>query len=303
MSGPRTIADLNRERENDQRGRLGAAAQPQSSDAAPLLGYGAVMGTPEEARREKFWDMLKFTFCPLFRLQSFIFLITIVDIIYFFISVGYHNDPDKFLTPSLKSLDDLGAKDAYRLKHDVQLWRWFTPMLLHVNMFHITSNMIMQMILGFRLEPTVGVWRTIIVYISSAIGGVLFSCLVSPDTLAVGASTSIFGIIGAMLCWIIMNWSSLGDSPGKIFTVIWLVMLLVFNIIIGFSSEHTDNWGHFGGFITGFCIAPLVTQFLAQASPQQKKAWRLACGGTLAVYVILGFTLFYTDVHTEKHDY
>mmetsp|Transcript_9780 Transcript_9780/g.19200 ORF Transcript_9780/g.19200 Transcript_9780/m.19200 type:complete len:81 (-) Transcript_9780:1057-1299(-) len=77
MSGPRTIADLNRERENDQRGRLGAAAQPQSSDAAPLLGYGAVMGTPEEARREKFWDMLKFTFCPLFRLQSFIFLITV----------------------------------------------------------------------------------------------------------------------------------------------------------------------------------------------------------------------------------
>mmetsp|Transcript_9788 Transcript_9788/g.19218 ORF Transcript_9788/g.19218 Transcript_9788/m.19218 type:complete len:112 (-) Transcript_9788:568-903(-) len=111
-------------------------------------------------------------------------------------------------------------------------------MLLHVDMFHITSNMIMQMILGFRLEPTVGVWRTIIVYISSAIGGVLFSCLVSPDTLAVGASTSIFGIIGAMLCWIIMNWSSLGDSPGKIFTVIWLVMLLVFNIIIGFVKNN-----------------------------------------------------------------
>jgi membrane associated rhomboid family serine protease len=115
-------------------------------------------------------------------------------------------------------------------------------------------------------------------------------------------------MIGAMLCWIIMNWSSLGSSPGKIFTLIWLIMLLIFNLILGFvtptqSSDHIDNWGHFGGTITGFCLAPLVLQFLAQESDKQKKIWRLACGGTLGVYVILGFSLFYTEVHTEDYNY
>lgn len=182
MSGPRTIADLNRQRENEgvtpsQQARL-SNPEPSASDAAPLLGYGAVMGTPEDARRERFWDMLKFTFCPLFRLRSFIFFITvgtrqIFDIIYFFISVGYDYNHDAFLKPTLKSLDDLGAKDAYRMQKEYQLWRWFTPMLLHADLFHISVNptqynMIMQMILGFRLEPTVGIWRTILVYIASA---------------------------------------------------------------------------------------------------------------------------------------
>jgi membrane associated rhomboid family serine protease len=46
-------------------------------------------------------------------------------------------------------------------------------MLLHADMFHISVgarqyNMIMQMILGFRLEPTVGIWRTVVVYVASA---------------------------------------------------------------------------------------------------------------------------------------
>jgi hypothetical protein len=46
-------------------------------------------------------------------------------------------------------------------------------------------------------------------------------------------------MIGAMLCWIIMNWSSLGTSPGKLFTLIWLIMLLIFNLILGFVSLYT----------------------------------------------------------------
>lgn len=57
----------------------------------------------------------------------------------------------------------------------------------------------MQMILGFRLEPTVGTKKTILVYVISGIGGILFSSLVSPDTIAVGASTAIFGLTSAML--------------------------------------------------------------------------------------------------------
>jgi membrane associated rhomboid family serine protease len=96
-----------------------------------------------------------------------------VDIIYFSISVGYDYNSEGFLKPSLKSLDDLGAKDAYQLQKEYQMWRWVTPMLLHADMFHISVgarqyNMIMQMILGFRLEPTVGIWRTVVVYVASA---------------------------------------------------------------------------------------------------------------------------------------
>jgi membrane associated rhomboid family serine protease len=58
------------------------------------------------------------------------------------------------------------------MQKGLQLWRWFTPMLLHADLLHIgvkatQYNLIMQLILGFRLEPTVGLWRTVVVYVAS----------------------------------------------------------------------------------------------------------------------------------------
>lgn len=109
-------------------------------------------------------------------------------------------------------------------------------MLLHANLTHIVYNVIMQLILGFRLEPTVGHWRTVAIYVTSGVGGVLFSCLCTPDVNAVGASTSIFGILSSMIMWLIMNWNALENNQFKIITLIWLIMLLLFNFLFGFVS-------------------------------------------------------------------
>ena len=51
---------------------------------------------------------------------------------------------------------------------------------------HLFSNMIIQLILGYRLELTVGIWRTIVIYEISGFGGIMLSSLVS-NTVAVGA--------------------------------------------------------------------------------------------------------------------
>ena len=91
----------------------------------------------------------------------------------------------------------------------------------------------MQVILGFRLEPTVGPWKTIIIYVGSGFGGVLFSCLVDPDTIAVGASTAIFGLISSMIAWIMINWSSLEADLYRTVTLIWLIIILLFNFLMG----------------------------------------------------------------------
>jgi hypothetical protein len=46
-------------------------------------------------------------------------------------------------------------------------------------------------------------------------------------------------MIGAMvtatqLGWILMNWGGLGEGQNKVFTLLWLAVLLVFNFILGF---------------------------------------------------------------------
>mmetsp|Transcript_11109 Transcript_11109/g.21773 ORF Transcript_11109/g.21773 Transcript_11109/m.21773 type:complete len:301 (-) Transcript_11109:1616-2518(-) len=297
MSNIRTLADLNKQSSAPERARL----NPTSStnlETAPLMGYGAAQGASPD-RQNKVWDIIKANCCPYFSVRSFIFAITILDIVCYCASVAFEHEHGSFFKPSTRSLDYLGGKDAYKMQRAFQLWRWHTPMFLHVDLFHLGYNCIMQLILGFRLEPTVGLWRTIVVYVIAGIGGLLMSCLFSPNILTVGASCAIFGILGAMLGWILMNWEALGEGPNKIFTLLWLGILLIINLVIGFSNATTDNWGHIGGLLTGFCLAPVLLQFLDNTK-QSKKIWQIAGGAALSVYMIVGFTVFYTEVHTER---
>ena len=292
MSGRfHTIRDLNQSNPN-------SSNQSQMSSNVgsnyPILNSSRFGGTPEEARKETFWQMLKFIFCPYFSMRSFIFYITIIDILMYIITVFYSYDTNEFLQPKLSTLILFGAKDPSKM-HGYEIWRWFTPSLLHLNLMHLCSNMVMQLILGSRLEPTVGLWRTIVVYEVSGFGGVLFSALVS-DGIAVGASTCLFGLLASMIVWVIMNWSRLPDSPYKIFALVWLIMMLIFNIMMGISSEHIDNWGHFGGMITGAGLALALFKFVGGEETRQQKISRKLAAGFVAFYFVLGISLFYTVV-------
>ena len=233
MSDIRGISDLRREQEAQRERQRLIDRENHPPRQYPLLGYGFELGTAEEARKESFGRMIQLIFCPYFRVYSFIFVITCIDILIYIVTVFYDFDADNFLTPTNDSLDAFGDKNPERLKEDNEVYRWVTPMLLHANLMHLTFNLIMQIILGFRLEPTVGPWQTIIVYVGSGMGGILFSCLVSPDTKAVGASTAIFGIIASMIAWISLNWSSLEHDLYRTITLIWLIIILVFNILMG----------------------------------------------------------------------
>mmetsp|Transcript_82058 Transcript_82058/g.123208 ORF Transcript_82058/g.123208 Transcript_82058/m.123208 type:complete len:83 (+) Transcript_82058:293-541(+) len=82
------------------------------------------------------------------------------------------------------------------MKNDYQIWRFLTPVFLHANLMHIFSNGVFQLIFGCSLESTIGTYRTIILYFLSGIGGILFSSLIN-SYISVGASTAIFGILGA----------------------------------------------------------------------------------------------------------
>lgn len=93
-------------------------------------------------------------------------------------------------------------------------------MFLHANLFHIIVNVLVLLILGFRIEPTVGGWKTFAVFLGSGFGGVLFSSLVSPHELAVGASTAIIGLNTAMIAWILMNWDNLLGNPYRAVTLV-----------------------------------------------------------------------------------
>jgi membrane associated rhomboid family serine protease len=79
----------------------------------------------------------------------------------------------------------------------VQPWRLLTT-LVHASIFHIAFNMLALWALGRSLEPLLGRWRFLALYLLSALGGSVLTALLAPNTWVVGASGAVWGLLGAM---------------------------------------------------------------------------------------------------------
>ena len=91
--------------------------------------------------------MLKFTFCPTFTIKSFIFFISMVDIIMYIITLvisisKYSLSTDSFLGPYIVVLNDFGGKNPYLMRYNYEVWRFLTPIFLHGNLLHIIVHSI-----------------------------------------------------------------------------------------------------------------------------------------------------------------
>jgi len=124
------------------------------------------------------------------------------------------------------------------MRYEFQIWRFITPVALHASFQHIAMNMVAQLIIGSSLERTIQWKRTALLYFGSAFGGILFSSLLS-NSLSVGASTAIFGMIGSQIGYLLKNWKGL-DSSVRCNFLIFIFIFLVMNIMIASAVTHTS---------------------------------------------------------------
>jgi rhomboid protease GluP len=80
-------------------------------------------------------------------------------------------------------------------------------------------------------------------------GGILFSCVVQPFTVSVGASTAIFGLIGSFVSSLIVNWGYYRHNTDRRLSIV--IFLLVTILMAVSITGNVDQAGHFGGFLTG----------------------------------------------------
>lgn len=116
-----------------------------------------------------------------------------------------------------------------------------------------------------RIEHSFGVIRTIIIYLLSGIGGNIFSALNDPTDIKAGASTSLYGVIGVIIGYLIINWRGL-DLIGPILKYqLFCSSAMIIAFIFFFSVEGTSNvdvYGHLGGFMTGLFLSSINTSIL-----------------------------------------
>jgi membrane associated rhomboid family serine protease len=129
-------------------------------------------------------------------------------------------------------------------------WRVITSGFLHAGLLHILLNMYVLWVAGSILEPGIGTPRFLGVYFVSLIAGSLGALLVDPNSLTVGASGAIFGLMAAVV--IIAR----GRGVEQLATQFGLFIVL--NLVLTFSISGISVGGHIGGLIGGGVAALLV---------------------------------------------
>ncbi|MEO5832373.1 MAG: rhomboid family intramembrane serine protease [Nakamurella sp.] len=151
-------------------------------------------------------------------------------------------------------------------------WQLITSGFLHGGVLHIAMNMLSLYLIGIGLERVLGSARFAVVYGLSLLGGsVAVYLLTGPDTLTVGASGAIFGLLGALL--VIYKRLRLDLRQ--------LLVILALNAFITFSVSNISWQAHVGGFVVG----AIVGAAMVYPPPANRRAIQI--GVSVAVLVAL----------------
>ena len=164
-----------------------------------------------------------------------------------------------FLSPSIRALLIFGASGAVPVFRFDRWWTVLSATWLHGNLLHIVFNMMWVRQLGPATAEIIGPGRTVIIYTAagacgfllSSFAGVAFAGLpisfLRGAGITVGASASIFGLLGALVHYGRKSGSSLIHAEAMRYAVI----LFVFGLIM----PGVDNYAHAGGFLGGYATS------------------------------------------------
>lgn len=147
-----------------------------------------------------------------------------------------------------QGLIQFGAKFNYRIVSG-EWWRLVTPMFLHVDLMHLMMNTLGVISLSQPLKHIFGQGKLLALYLIAGISGVVMSFALN-DSLSAGASTAIFGMLGAH----VYLYRRHKEAYRYIFGTSFLTLIAI-NFAYGFMVPNIDNLGHLGGFMGGFVVA------------------------------------------------
>ncbi len=156
-------------------------------------------------------------------------------------------------------------------------YRVVTSGFLHSGLLHLGFNMFVLYQLGQLLEGALGRVRFTIVYFVAMLSGSLGVMLLSPDSLTVGASGAVFGLMGAAVATLRQRGIDVMSTG--------LGGTIVLNLVITFTlSRYISVGGHVGGLIGGF----LAGWILVDVGPRFLKDPSLVLGAVITLGVVVG---------------
>ena len=164
-------------------------------------------------------------------------------------------------------------------------WTILTGAFLHGGLLHILFNMLSLYWVGRAIEPVLGWWRFLTVYLVSALGGsafILAWCLIQPSELLVGT----VGASGAV--FVLQRLGGADTTP--------ILTLLGINLVYGFLASGISWQAHIGGAVVGvaatWVLARLARPRSGITEAAQNRRQLLVALGMIAGIVALNALVF-----------
>jgi len=231
------------------------------------------------------------------QMQTFIGIISIVEIVIFIIEVVLSGTAESILDVPSGTLAVMGGKVASLIAAG-EYWRLVTPVMLHAGIFHLVVNIFTQCMFGIQLEREWGAAQISVIYIAGGIYGNVLSVLFAPNALSIGCSGAIFALFGAQVSYIVGMWRQLGDLQKK---MLILSLGLSFLFIAAFSfSVGVDMSAHLGGFLVGNVLGLGYNSHLWSEDNWWHKHGKVISWSTVGATLVLSCIYFW---HNEELGY
>ncbi|XP_063982276.1 rhomboid-related protein 2-like isoform X2 [Diachasmimorpha longicaudata] len=157
-----------------------------------------------------------------------------------------------------------------------EAWRYVTYMFVHVGVFHLLVNLLVQVMLGIPLEMVHKWWRVLIIYLAGVVAGSLGTSVSDPNVYLAGASGGVYALITAHVATILMNWQQMEFAVLQlcVFVVITTVDVgqAVYNRYVLGTQDQIGYVAHLAGAIAGLLVGINVLRNL-EVQTWEKALW------------------------------
>ena len=193
------------------------------------------------------------------------------------------------LSPGTEALVRFGASGAVPVFLLDRWWTVLSASWLHGSLIHILFNMLWVRQLGPATARLYGPGRMVLIYVAGGVAGFMLSSTIGAflpglpgflrgARLTIGASASIFGLLGALVYYGRRGASGVGQQAWT-----WALVLFLF----GFLMPGIDNFAHLGGFGGGYLAAAWLNPLKPESQEHLVGALVALAASALAVLASL----------------
>ena len=210
------------------------------------------------------------------RKQPLTIALTIICIVVF-VWMHWINGGESYVYSKLAFLDtttnlelDQSLQSRFQDIRNGEIWRTFTPAVMHVDELHIAMNLIGLVFLGGQIETNRGTWRYgVLIIFVAVISNLLQGCFGGLHFM--GISGVVYGMCGYLWMKTIFEPDS-GMYISEFLIILGVAWILagIFGLTKLLGMGEMANWAHVGGLVAGVVVAMIPTLLTSFKNSERK---------------------------------